>query len=201
MHKIAVLILAAGSSSRMGQPKQLLEWGNGTLLDHSIQTVLTLKSEEVIVVLGANYDRIEKGIRHLPITVLNNREWGLGLGKSIACGANYILKSTKKLDGILITLADQPHIDNNFLRELMNSFVAGKKQIVATAYEDGKQGVPVLFDVNYLEELSNLKDDKGAKSLLKAHQNLVKTVLPPTKNIDLDTQEDYQEQRRLKFKK
>jgi molybdenum cofactor cytidylyltransferase len=185
----------------MGQPKQLLEWGKGTLLDHAIKSVLKLNSEEAIVVLGANYDRIEKGIRHLPITVLNNKEWELGLGKSIACGANYILKSTKEFDGILITLADQPHIDNNFLNTLIDSFVAGKKQIVATKYEDGKQGVPVLFDSIYLEELANLKDDKGAKSLLIMHKNRVKTVSPPTKNIDLDTEEDYREQYRLKFKK
>lgn len=185
----------------MGQPKQLLEWGNGTLLDHAIQTVLKLNSEEAVVVLGANYGRIEKGIRHLPITVLNNTEWELGLGKSIACGANYILKSTKKFDGILITLADQPHIDSHFLQVMTDNFIAGKKQIVATAYVDGKQGVPVLFDAIYLKELSKLSDDKGAKSLLKAHQNHVKTVSPPTKNMDLDTLEDYREQHRLKFNK
>ena len=201
MSKIAVFILAAGRSSRMGQPKQLLEWGKGTLLDHAIQTVLKLNAEELIVVLGANYDSIERSIKHFPVTILNNTEWDLGLGKSIACGANYILKSTKKFDGILITLADQPHIDHHFLKVLMDSFVAGKKHIVATSYEDGKQGVPVLFDAIYLEELTKLSDDKGAKSLLKAHQNCVKTLSPPTKNMDLDTQEDYRVQHRLKFNK
>lgn len=183
----------------MGQPKQLLVWGKATLLEHVIQTVLKLNAEEVIMVLGANFDRIEKSVNHLPITVLNNTEWDLGLGKSISCGANYILKSTKKFDGILITLADQPHIDIHFLQVVMDSFVVGKKHIVATAYDDGKQGVPVLFDAIYLEALSKLSDDKGAKSLLKMHQNHVKTVLPPSKNMDLDTLEDYRVQHRLKF--
>jgi molybdenum cofactor cytidylyltransferase len=184
----------------MGQPKQLLDWGKKTLLGHTIETVLKIESHEVIVVLGAHFESIQTEIKNYPITILKNTNWEQGLGTSIACAAKHLLESPSNVDGLLIVLADQPFIDSNYLSNMVQSFVPQKKQIIATAYTNKKQGVPVLFDAVYLKELSKLNDDYGAKSCIQKHQLVVKTLIPPTKNLDLDTQEDYSKHHRLKFK-
>ena len=197
---IAIVILAAGASSRMGTAKQLLRWGEDTLIRRAIHTALKVTASEVIVVLGANYNLIEKEIKDLPIIILKNKDWQLGLGKSIACAANYIINSKPQVDGILITLADQPLIDAEYLNELISAFSTEAQQIIATAYDKDKQGVPVLFDKVYFEQLSLLHDDKGAKQLLKTHPSFVKTLMPPVKNVDLDSEKDYKALYKKNFK-
>ncbi len=201
MFRIVTLILAAGSSSRMGQPKQLLDWGESTLLDHAIQTALEVNTLEPMVVLGANYNRIEQKINQHSITILENKNWERGLGTSIAFGVNHILNSKLKTEGMLITLADQPFIDSDYLKLMIDNFVPNKKLIIATKYSDLKQGVPVLFDTIYFEELSKLDDDFGAKTIIEKHQAFVKTLVPPSKNADLDTPEEYKKQYNIKFKR
>ena len=188
---ITIAILAAGSSSRMGSPKQLLNWGEEKLLNHSIKTASSSNASKVIVVLGANYKLIENEIKDYQVTILNNKDWQKGLGKSIACAAKYVLKSNSKAQGLLVVLADQPLINTSFLNTLIQNFSFNERQIIATFYDKGKKGVPVLFDRSYLEELSNLKDDTGAKQLLENHEFFVKALKPPLKNVDLDTKEDY----------
>ena len=100
---IITVVLAAGASSRMGTPKQLLRWGDSSLLKHTIQTVLKVQKQEVIVVLGANFEKIKKEISNCSVTILNNTSWELGLGKSIAFAVEYIQNTFKDVDGVLIT--------------------------------------------------------------------------------------------------
>ena len=189
---ISIVILAAGAATRMKSPKQLLTWGNNTLITHTIETALELHAKEVIVVLGANYLLIEKTIKPYPITILNNKDWKKGLGSSIACGVQHIIQSNYKTSGVLITLADQPLIDAKFLLSLIQNFKPNKKHIVATSYGNSKNGVPALFDASYFETLVNLNNDYGAKHILNQHATAtIKSLKPPKKNIDIDTKEDY----------
>lgn len=176
----------------MGVPKQLLKWEDSTLLENTIDTALKLKADEVIVVLGANYNAIKKEIQHYPITILNNKNWQVGLGKSIACGVKHIMKLKPLTNGMLIVLADQPLIDVVYLNTLIQNFKHHKNQIIATSYKKGKQGVPVLFDKVYFEALSKLKEDEGAKQLLKKNQQFVKIIDPQLENIDIDYKSDYE---------
>lgn len=173
----------------MGSPKQLLKWGNSTLIEHTIKTVLELNPLEVVVVLGANYKLIKKGIDTFSITILNNTTWQEGIGNSIACAANYLKKS--KCDGCLITLADQPLITTNYLKKIIKSFTPNKHEIIATKYNTGKAGVPVLFDKAYLSELQLLKNDKGANAIVVKHQDSVKVVKNEVEVTDIDTLQDY----------
>lgn len=189
---IAVVILAAGASKRMGSPKQLLNWGNETLVIHAIKKAISLNTGEVIVVLGANHDIINEEIKHFPITILNNVEWELGLGKSIACASNYLENLNKNVDGILITLVDQPFITINYLKELSSKFSNNKNEIIATYYQKGAYGVPALFNKSYFKQLSKLNDDYGAKYILKENKSFIKFLIPPVKNLDLDSKEDYE---------
>ncbi|MFD1161993.1 nucleotidyltransferase family protein [Hwangdonia seohaensis] len=194
MHKpsnISIIILAAGASKRMGTPKQLLKWGNSTLLGNAVETALKLPVKEVAVVLGANYNEIKKHIAHHPITILNNEEWQKGLGKSLAFGIEYMAVSKQDIDGILVTLADQPLIDQVFLNKLIDAFNKKTHPIMATSYKNKKYGVPVIFDKMYFEELRNLNDDFGAKHILKKHKASVKTLIPELENLDLDLKADY----------
>lgn len=192
MAKIPIIILAAGASSRMGVIKQLLNWGEESLLSHAIKTTLELSNNDVIVVLGANSDIIKIEIEHYPVSIIYNEKWQQGLGNSIACGINYIMEFHKNADGALIVLADQPLIDADYLNELIQNFSPSKIQIIATSYSKGTYGVPVLFDKSYFDDLMQLHDDFGAKQLLRKNESHVKVLIPPNKNVDLDTKEDYE---------
>ena len=189
---IAIIILAAGASTRMGTAKQLLKWQDSTLLESAIDTALKLGTDEVVVVLGASYDAIKKEIEHYPITILKNEDWRAGLGKSLACGVNYLLTSSFNFDGCLVALADQPFITSIFFKHLIHVFNKKESSIIATSYKNETYGVPAVFDKLYFKELSMLNEDKGAKQLLKIHKALVKVLTPEIDNIDLDTIEDYQ---------
>lgn len=190
---IAIIVLAAGASKRMGSPKQLLKWGNYTLLNHTIKTCKATIAKEIFVVLGANFSLIKSQISEKSITVINNTLWEMGLGASIAQAATYILNSQNKCNGLLFVLADQPFITSTFLNKILNNFISNNKSIVATRYNEYKKGVPVLFDKYFFEELSQISGDDGAKSILKKYNNLVKTVCPNFKNIDIDTPKDYRD--------
>ncbi|WP_223552024.1 NTP transferase domain-containing protein [Aestuariivivens sp. NBU2969] len=197
---ITLVILAAGASSRMGTPKQLLSWGNDNLITHAINNALGSNVEEVIVVLGANNDIIFQEISHLPVTIVFNNQWKLGLGSSIASAIDYLNNQEEKPKGVLITLADQPLVTSEHLNELILNFSPGTNQIIATSYSNRKQGVPVLFDSYYFRALLQLDGDFGAKSILVKNQTFVKNINLNFKNIDLDTLEDYKTLHAQNFK-
>lgn len=176
----------------METPKQLLKWDNSTLLGNAIETALKLPVNQVIVVLGAHRNLIKKEILHYPITILNNENWQKGLGKSLAFGVEYVTASKQKIDGILVTLADQPFVDSGFLSKLINEFHTKEHPIIATSYKNKKCGVPAIFEKNYFKELQALNDDFGAKHLLKKHKTSVKIITPKSENLDIDLKADYE---------
>ena len=123
----------------MKTPKQLLKWGNSTLLIHAIETALNSHVKDVIVVLGANFELIKKDIEQLPITILNNKNWELGLGKSLAFGVDYLIKSKPDTEACLVTLADQPLIDATFINDLIDVYKETPfKFVVASSCKNAK---------------------------------------------------------------
>ena len=190
--KIAVVILAAGASTRLGTAKQLLPWKGTTLLEHYIETISELNCDDNFVVLGASHKLIKSKIDFNVIEVLVNKDWKFGLGNSIAFGVKYILKNNIVVDGILLTLADQPLIDSEYLNSLIDKFEVNNNQIIASSYSNDKKGVPVLFDKIFFEELSNLNGDKGAKTLLDKYAQNVFTLNAEQLVFDIDTKEDYE---------
>lgn len=189
---IAIAILAAGSSSRMGQPKQLLKWGNETLISNAIKNALSTKAQDVILILGANYDNIYQEAQNNFISIIKNDNWQDGLASSIAKAAQYSMESGQQIDGLLITLADQPLITSEYLQNMINNFESGANQIIATSYEANKKGVPALFDKDYFSELAALTGDDGAKRLLKKYISNVSVTGSEVINLDIDTEADYQ---------
>lgn len=197
---IAILILAAGASSRMGRTKQLLPWNDTTLLGNAIQNAAASNAGCVVVVLGANAKLIRKRIiqKNYPsnkIQIIENTEWQSGLGSSIACGTKSLLKTHPHTEGILVMLADQPLIDTTYLNAMLTAFEKNGNNFegsngVATAYKN-KAGVPALFPESYFEELAALHDDFGAKEIINRPKASFLVLEPGDKIRDIDTKSDY----------
>ena len=184
----AILVLAAGQSSRMGRPKQLLPWKETTLLEHSLKNALTV-TEDVFVVLGAYYQKILPTLRKHTVHILHNTEWEQGMGTSISLGIKAI-KKNPSFTSVLIMLGDQPLLEGNHLRALIEHFKETQKPITATAY-DSNGGVPAVFDTALFHDLEGMDQNWGAKQLIKTHD--CETVLPVGILTDIDTPKTYKE--------
>lgn len=188
MPKTGILILAAGASVRMGQPKQILPWKNSTLLGHAIEVANSISST-IMIVLGANAEKIKK---QLPNQVKNilNKDWESGMGTSIAKGIAAFEQSAD-LDRVLIMLVDQPLIDVQYLQKLIDNANQNLNNIVATTYKNNA-GVPALFPKKYFSELKLLNADYGAKHLMRKLEENLTLVDSNGKAADLDTPSNYQ---------
>ncbi|UII19482.1 nucleotidyltransferase family protein [Fulvivirga ligni] len=186
MPKIGIIILAAGSSSRMGKPKQLLPLGKGSMLSHVVQESLKSHAAEVICVLGANSTLIQSEINSSAVRVLINDSWQHGLGTSIACAVEHC----EHLDALLITLGDQPLVDTEYLNDMIREFRSNNDKIIATSY-DGRPGVPALFPKAYFKDLQQLTGDQGAKTILKQNAPDIIILEANDKTFDVDTEADY----------
>lgn len=194
---LAILILAAGESKRMGRSKQLLKWGNSTLLNHSIEQATNTNASAVFVVLGANYSAIEKSILNRDINIFKYDDWNLGMGSTIAFGVNQL--KNQCFDGFLLMLADQPQIGSSFLNKLIFEFAQGDNPIIATAYNN-EAGVPAVFDKSYVGQLLSLSGKRGAMQLINKSTSNVKKIKAEQPVGDIDTIKDYEELYKLNFK-
>lgn len=191
--EISILILAAGSSSRMDAIKQLLPWKNTVLVNHSIRVAKDTGASGVAVVLGARASQIREVIdaeTARDVLILHNEVWEQGMGSTIAYGVAQLLNSGTTLAGILIMLCDQPLIDTEYLNELISMFGTRKKGIVATRYGQGS-GVPAIFGSAYFQDLKQLNSGHGARELLAANKEDCLILDAGKRCTDVDTREDY----------
>jgi molybdenum cofactor cytidylyltransferase len=191
MNENVIVILAAGASSRMKQPKQLLPYHNKSLLAHTINEAKK-SLMPVIVVLGANALEIKTQTRNLEGEILVNKEWESGISSSIKAGLQKALAHFKEMQNCIFAVCDQPYISSNLFRELVDQKKKSSKKIVACSYAD-TLGTPCLFDKKYFDELLNLEGDHGAKSILQKYRNDVASVDFEKGKIDVDTKKDYEE--------
>jgi molybdenum cofactor cytidylyltransferase len=176
----------------MGQPKQLLPWGEKTLIEHQISVLMQLGTP-IIVVLGAYSEQIWPVIEHYPVIIAVNDKWESGMGSSVACGITKVELTEAEAKGALITLVDQPLIPADHYYSLLETFEPGSQQIIASTSAEGWKGVPALFDKCYFSELKNLRGEKGAKTLIKQYPSRIKTVECDQIINDIDTLETYQD--------
>jgi molybdenum cofactor cytidylyltransferase len=189
---IAIILLAAGQSSRMKAIKQLLPWKGTTLLLHALNTILDIQKEKVFMVLGVNSALIQERLKleSYPVTLIKNEAWQMGLGSSIACGIDAILKQEHAIDGIVICLADQPLLTSSYYKELIRVFTSNNVPIVATRYPN-KFGVPAIFKTEIAQELIHLKEDHGARYMMSKYKELVLALDAGDQIVDIDTPETY----------
>jgi molybdenum cofactor cytidylyltransferase len=186
--KIALLIIAAGRSARLGQPKQLLSFKNTFLLDYIINECQTSEVGDIFVVLGANRELIEPKLNHSTLKdIFYNSNWADGMGTSIACGISNI--KDKNYDGVIVLLADQPFFTSNLLIQIIEHQINTLAKIIVSKYRKG-MGPPTFFDKSLFEKLSKLKDDIGAKPIIKQYFNEIETVDFEKGNLDIDTVHD-----------
>jgi molybdenum cofactor cytidylyltransferase len=188
--KTGVILLAAGSSSRLGRPKQLINYQGKTLIQKAIEAAQYSAADDLIVVLGSNSELIQRGIESKEVPVLIHARWEEGMSSSMQCGLQYLIE-TSQVDQVLLMLCDQPYVSQEFLDQLMFEKKASGKGIVACSYA-GTVGVPALFDQFYFPELLALKGTEGAKKVILNHQADTFLIDFPLGAIDLDTEEDVQ---------
>ena len=189
MAEIVHLLLAAGKSERMRKPKQLLPWRKHTLIEHKIN--ILLKTGNVVVVLGAFANEIQPVINYLPVLSFVNEQWNIGMGNSLAYGINMASQHFPNAHGILISLTDQPLVDEKHYQKMIHAFCPGKKQIIASRAATWT-GVPTLFDITYHNELKALKGNNGAKKLIKKYPENIIYIEGDNILSDIDTPEAYQ---------
>jgi molybdenum cofactor cytidylyltransferase len=186
----ALIILAAGASTRLGQPKQNLLFQNSTLLQKAIETGIASGCRPLIVVLGANAEQIHLPVENENVEILINGDWVEGMASSIRVAINQI-ENNAAVEGAIIMLCDQPYMNVELLGHLQKKQVETNKPIVACEYSEGF-GVPALFDRLLFDDLRLLTGNEGAKKIIKNHPDHVATISFEKGSIDIDTMEDYE---------
>ncbi|PBJ08223.1 NTP transferase domain-containing protein [Flavobacterium sp. ACN6] len=188
--KTGIVILAAGNSSRLGRPKQLLEYKESTLLKNTISEALNVPNSFVIVVTGANNQNIEKDLDSAAITLCFNEDWETGMSSSIVKGLKEILHLNSDSENCILAVCDQPFVTSSIFENLISEYHKTQKGIVTSAYSE-TLGTPVLFHKKYFNELLDLKGQEGAKKIIKKYLEDTVSVPFAKGNIDIDTEEDY----------
>ena len=187
-----IVILAAGSSSRLGRPKQLLEFDGTTLLSHATVEAANSKADSVVVVLGADAGLIVNEIDGDIVYVVENKNWREGMASSIRLGLNTLLSQTPSINAVILMVCDQPYISSSILNELIATQQKTTKPIVACNYGE-TTGPPALFHKSIFDELMQLKGDIEARKIIQQHKNNVATILFTGGKIDIDTIKDYED--------
>lgn len=188
--KTAIIILAAGNSSRMGKPKQLLDFKGKTLLQTVMDEALKTDCSPVTVVLGANVEEILVKHQNNQLNFVINKSWETGMASGIVAGLSSVIEKNDKTESIIIAVADQVFIKMSTFNNLIEKHLKTGKNMIASAYA-GTMGTPVLFGKVYFDALLSLKGTEGAKKLLKQYPQDVETVVFEGGEIDIDTETDY----------
>jgi len=187
--KWSAIILAAGSSSRMGQSKQLVSIEGETLLQKTINTVTQVGATKTIVVVGANHQAVKNSSNTARVEFAYNQQWENGIGSSLKYGLNHALAQFPEMEAAMFLVCDQPLLNREHLRKMLETFDHTKSLIVASFYS-GRNGVPVLFHKSLFQQLLTIDDGEGAKRIIEQNPALVKSVDFPDGAVDLDTPED-----------
>jgi molybdenum cofactor cytidylyltransferase len=163
---LAAVILSAGASRRMGRPKALLPYREGTFLEHLIEITRNPRIGLTRVVLGAGADEIRAAANFDPSIVVLNPEWEKGHLSSICAGLRSL--EGNDVDGIILCPVDHPLVSALLVNELVDRFYKEKKAIVVPTY-NGRRGHPVIFSRTLFGELLTAPDDKGARAVVWAH--------------------------------
>ncbi|HEY5405737.1 MAG TPA: nucleotidyltransferase family protein [Ginsengibacter sp.] len=187
--KCAIVILAAGQSTRFGSPKQLLRFNGKSLLQNAVDAALQTNLP-VIIVVGANSNLMKNELKGLSIMIEENKTWREGMSTSLHYGLTAARNLNKDIEGIIFMVSDQPFVSVSLLNNLCKLQQQCNTPIVACSYAE-KLGTPVLFHKIFFEELMSLRGDTGARKLIEKYKKLTSSVPFPEGVIDIDTREDY----------
>jgi molybdenum cofactor cytidylyltransferase len=189
--QVGIILLAAGGSSRLGQPKQLLPYKGQTLLQNTLSVALTSNAQSAMVVLGANANILQKEITDSKIHVIVNNDWQEGMASSIRAGVKAITEICPSIEGVILLVCDQPFVNSALLNNLITAHQKTGKEIVACTYGN-TFGPPVFFHHSLFAELLQLKGDRGARSIVQKHLDNMEAIPFPEGIFDIDTEGDYE---------
>ena len=192
MIKAEILLLTAGKSSRMGQPKALLSIKGQPLISYQIDRLKEL-GLPITIVLGAYADALSNSAISKEVRLILNKDFEKGMGSSIAFGTTSIRNANPEIDAILVCAIDQPLIPLDHFENLLSTASKTDFSIIQSLSEAGWRGIPTLFKSNHFKALSKLTGDEGAKSIIQNNLSMVKAIKAPADSlIDIDTYEQYQ---------
>lgn len=186
-----IIILAAGASSRMGMPKQLLMIEGKTLIKRVSEIAMDTPCYPIVTVLGANRALIRKELEKMPITIIDNPQWENGMSSSIKMGLAGAYMTQKAIDAVIFLTVDMPFVSVKLVNEMLTKAIENPdSQIVACSYEK-QVGIPVLFKRSLFNDLLELKGDEGAKKVVLKNKDKTTLVDFPDGKFDLDTIDEY----------
>lgn len=186
---VGAVILAAGASTRMGRPKQLLQFGGETMLRHAASVALKAGCRPVVVVTGADAAASRKALRGLDVREAENQQWESGISSSVRVGVLALVTAHPQTTAVVLMLCDQPFVTREIIARLVAAHRETGRSIVASRY-GGSYGVPALFGKVHFAELTTLKGDAGAKRVIQKHLPKVHLVPFPESEIDIDMPDD-----------
>jgi molybdenum cofactor cytidylyltransferase len=188
--RVAAIILAAGGSKRMGQPKLLLDWHGAPLIRWVALTALNAGCSPVVVVTGASAERVQHALDGLPLGFTHNPDWQKGQSTSVKLGVNALPENA---DAVIVFLGDQPHIPLRVPQKLMQIFREENpaEPILAPAF-NGKRSNPVLLARAIFAPLAGLAGDAGARMIFSQYPVRLVPFDDPDLLLDVDLPEDYQ---------
>ncbi len=187
---VGLVLLAAGSSERLGQPKQLLVFAGETLLRRTARMAQLSVCRPLVAVLGAQAERMERELDGLDMAAVRNEQWHKGMGSSVRCGLEALLAVAPLVQAVVVAVCDQPFLSPGVLDDLASAYTLHGAQIAACAY-GGTVGVPALFGRAHFPALLALPDEAGAKQILRRHHADVVPIPFPEGLTDIDTLDDY----------
>ncbi|MCC7104631.1 MAG: nucleotidyltransferase family protein [Chloroflexi bacterium] len=191
---VEAIVLAAGTSSRMGQPKLLLQLGGRSLVRQAVERARDAVSvDRVVVVVGAYREEIERELHNLPVQIVFNPEFASGQATSVRAGLAAV---SPRAEAVVILLADQPYQRSEILERLIAAYRGSGAPIVAPRYGE-QRGNPVLFDRRLFAELAALEGDVGARDVLRRRSSEVQSVEFDAAWLhdDVDTPADFERAR------
>lgn len=187
---IGIIVLAAGESKRMHEPKQLLQFEGKSLLRRAVETALATNCAPVAVVLGANYEKTKTEIEDLNAAICFNPDFQKGLSSSLKKGLEKLLETAPEIDAFLVSLADQPLVAKNHLQKFIEKYRQTGKPVIAAKYHE-TVGVPAFFAKEIFSEFKEISGDKGAKAIIEKYRDELETIELPEAALDIDTKEDF----------
>lgn len=185
-----IIILAAGNSSRLGEPKQLLQFQGKSLIRHITEAALETVGSNVFVVTGFGPQLIAQELQGLPCRLAFNADWQEGMSTSIKTGINALQLHDREIRGAILAVSDQPFVSAGTFNSLIQIFEERQTGIVASEYA-GSLGTPAFFAASWFPELLRLTGAEGAKKLFKRYSRDVSAFAFEQGSIDIDTQDDY----------
>ena len=182
---VGLIILAAGGSTRLGSPKQLLRYGEETLIRRAANAAVASQCDRVEIVIGSRAQEMRRELEGLLVSIVENPDWQSGMSSSIRVG----IEEVSDDDAALIMLCDQPFVTTALLNSLIESYRRSGMPIVASDYGD-VLGVPAVFSRGLFGELKSLVADEGARRIIAKYAEMVATIEFAGGRVDVDTSDD-----------